>query len=310
LKTDFEIKGLIFHIIHGSLVDGYGVRTTIFLKGCPLKCAWCCNPEGQTIYPELKVSPALCNLCGNCLAVCSCDAIRLDTNAEPDERVIVDHERCTDCLKCCDACDLGVMDVFGTYYTVKEVLDIVKKDEVFYRISGGGITIGGGEPTMQAEFTLALIRECKKNYLHTAIDTCGHVSDELGLQVLKEADLLLFDIKGLDPARHKLNTGVSNELLLRNLRYLDRIRKPIIIRLPLIPKYTDTLEKIENIADFLAELNSIERVDLLNYHEYGGVKYRQLGKFYGLETTSLSNERLNEIKKILEQRRLNVQIGG
>lgn len=303
-----DIKGLIFHIIHGSFVDGHGVRTTIFLKGCPLRCLWCCNPEGQIPTPELKFTESLCNVCGKCVEACPENAIRPPQTE--DGKIIIDRKACTNCGKCIDVCFTGALDCFGKYYTVDELFDIVKKDVAFYKSSGGGVSIGGGEPTFQEEFTAAFLKKCKDNYIHTAVDTCGYTINDEGLKILEEADLLLFDLKGIDLGVHKKNTNVSNERILANLKHLDAMRKPIIIRVPLIPGCTDSDEKVQGTADFLSTLRSVERIDLMGYHEFGRIKYVQLGRDYKLDAKVLSDDRLNKIKKVFEKHSLNVQLGG
>lgn len=302
-------EGLIFHIIHGSFVDGYGIRTTVFLKGCPLGCVWCCNPEGQTGLPEIKFTSSKCDGCGRCVSVCAAGAIRTGLG-HGDKKIQIDRQSCTNCGDCIEVCYIGALEYFGKRMTVDEVFDIVKKDEQFYRASGGGVTIGGGEPTFQPLFTRALLKKCRDNCIHTAVDTCGYTATSYGLKVLEEADLLLFDLKSMDPKQHMENTGVSNKLILDNLRHLDSIGKSIIIRLPIIPGHNDTAENIKSVAEFLAGLKSVERVDLMAYHEYGTVKYQQLGRKYKLHISSLSQERLDDIKNILEQHGLRVQLGG
>jgi len=173
------------------------------------------------------------------------------------------------------------------------------------------VSIGGGEPTFQPEFTYALLKKCQNYGIHTAIDTCGYTSSDIGLKILREADLLLFDLKGMDPQQHKKNTGVSNEIILRNLEDLDARGKPIIIRVPLIPGRTDTQENVEATAKFLSGLKAVERVDLLAYHKYGTVKYGQLGRKYGLDDCETqSQERLDEIKAVFDGYGLNTQLGG
>jgi len=302
-------SGLIFHIIRGSFVDGYGVRTTVFLKGCPLRCIWCCNPEGQQGYPEIKFIPSECDGCGRCLQICPANAIQL--NPQPgDDKLKIDRELCTNCGKCIEVCATGALDYFGKYYTVDELFDIVKKDEQFYRASGGGVTIGGGEPTFQPIFTYGLLRKCKENYIHVAVDTCGYTLNSEGLKVLEEADLLLFDLKHMDPVEHKKLTGVSNEPILTNLKRLDAMGKAIIIRVPIVPGYTDSAQNIKSTAEFLSRLKSVERVDLLAYHEYGAVKYEQLGREYKPHIQPPTEEQLNAIKATFERHGLNVQLGG
>ena len=304
-----NIRGLIFHIIHGSFVDGYGIRTTVFLKGCPLKCLWCCNPEGQQSYIELKVTPSLCDGCGRCLQVCPDNAIQISKDREA-ERVKIDRALCSRCGKCIDVCYQGAIDCFGKYYTVDELFDIVRKDEQYYRASGGGVTIGGGEPTFQPHFTGAFMRKCQENYINVALDTCGYTTTKDGLKLIEEADLLLFDFKGIDPVKHLKNTCVSNEVILSNLKHLNALRKSIIVRVPIIPEYNDDIENIIATAEFLSGLKSVERVDLLAYHEYGRVKYGQLGKEYTLSVQPPSEERVNDIKATFERYGLNVQLGG
>lgn len=304
-----NLRGLVFHIIHGSFVDGHGIRTTVFLKGCPLKCVWCCNPEGQAFHPEIKLTLSKCDGCGRCIPVCSTGAILLDLEQE-DAGLRIDRELCTNCGRCIEVCYKGALDCFGKYFTVDELFDVVKKDEQFYRSSGGGVTIGGGEATWQPTFTLQLIRKCKENYIHTALDTCGYTTSADGIKALEEADLLLFDIKGMDPQDHLKNTGVSNEPILENLKRVDAIGKAIIIRVPIIPGYTDSEQHLKSTAEFLSKLKSVQRVDLLPVHEYGKVKYQQLGKKYKLSVQPISQKRQDEIKVFFEQYGLKVQLGG
>jgi len=304
--------GVIFNIVRGSFVDGYGVRTTIFLKGCPLRCLWCCNPEGQKADPELKFITANCTKCGKCIDICPTAAIAYNI-ADPDKKLAIDRDKCTVCGKCVDVCFTGALEIIGKIMTIEEVMNNIKKDEIFYRQSGGGVTIGGGEATSQPKFTLALIRECKKNYIHTAVDTCGFTVTEDGFAALEEADLLLFDLKGMDPHEHKKNTGVPNEIILNNLCRLDNSKKPIIIRIPLIPGHNDSKENIEKTEDFLRSLKHIERVDIIPYHKYGKIKYIEIGRTHPLEKHEndvISPEALNGVIQTFTRHGLNVQIGG
>ena len=301
--------GLIFHVIHGSFVDGYGVRTTVFLKGCPLRCIWCCNPEGQVGHPEIKFTSSECDVCGRCIQVCPVNAIHINT--KPGGNIEINRELCTNCGKCIEACYTGALSWFGREISVDELFDRVRKDEQFYRTSGGGVTIGGGEPTFQPHFTYALLKKCKENYIHTAVDTCGYTVNNEEFKILAEADLLLFDLKGIDQNDHLKNTGVSNQTILENLKRLDDMRKPIIIRVPIVPGYTDSPENIESTALLLAGLKSLERVDLIGYHEFGVIKYVQLGKDYKLQNVHpLTEERLNEISQVFKGYGLDVQLGG
>ncbi|NLM84631.1 MAG: glycyl-radical enzyme activating protein [Clostridiales bacterium] len=304
-----ELKGVVFNIVHGSFVDGYGIRTTVFLKGCPLRCKWCCNPEGQKFEPELKYTKALCTACMKCVPACPEGALYAD-EADPDGKIAVDRAKCVNCMKCVEACPYGALEQFGRYYTVDELFDIVRRDMRYYKSSGGGVTLGGGEATAQADFALAFIRKCKENLIHTAVDTCGYTVSEKAFQVLSEADLLLYDLKGMDPERHARNTGKSNELILSNLKRLDAMGIPSIIRLPLIPGYTDSGDEIEKTAQFLSTLRNLDRVDLMNYHEYGKPKYEQIGLDYTLNLTPLTDERLAEITGIFNKYAIKTQIGG
>lgn len=298
-------KGLIFNSVHGSFVDGYGIRTTIFLKGCPLKCIWCCNPEGQSFLPELKVMYERCNGCGRCVTVCPNKALSMK-----DGVVVVDRNACKGCLKCTDVCYTDALDRFGVWKTAEEVFQEVVKDEKYYASTGGGLTIGGGEATCYPEFVLELIERCHEHNISVAVDTCGFVTGEKNFECLEKADLILFDIKGFDAELHRENTGHSNEVIIKNLRRLNDMRKSIIIRLPLIPKYNDTLERLEEVADFLESLKSVERIDILPMHEYGKMKYEQIGMEYRLRSEAVSKERQENVLEVFRARGLNVQIGG
>ncbi|MDO4733678.1 MAG: glycyl-radical enzyme activating protein [Lachnospiraceae bacterium] len=307
MDTNSVKKGIVFNIVHGSMVDGYGIRTTVFLKGCPLHCKWCCNPEGQKFDPELRYVETLCKGCMKCIDVCPEGAIQ---KSEAGETVAIDRNRCTNCMKCIDSCFFGALEKFGEYYTVDELFDIIRRDTAYYKSSGGGVTIGGGEASMHTDFTLALIRKCKENFIHVAVDTCGYTVNETAFQVLSEADLLLYDLKGMDTEKHIRDTGVSNDLILSNLKKLDELNVPTIIRMPLIPGHNDSDEEIEKAAEFLSTLKNLDRVDLMNYHTFGVVKYAQIGKKYELELTPLSPERLDEICAIFARHSIRTQIGG
>jgi pyruvate formate lyase activating enzyme len=304
-----ENQGLIFNILRGSFLDGHGIRTTIFLKGCPLKCLWCCNVEGQEVYPELKVTASECNGCGRCVDLCPVEAIRLD----PDnigEILQVDRGLCTNCGQCVRACYRGALQNFGQYYTVDELFDIVRKDELAYRNSGGGVTIAGGEPTFHPYFTRALMKKCQDNFIHTALDTCGYTLSDIGFECLKEADLLLFDLKHMDSKEHERLTAVPNEPILTNLKKLNDLEKDIVIRIPVIPGYNDSDENLRASAQFLSGLKSVERVDLIGYHNYSQKKYLQLGREYPLTMPAADEQYMQEIKAFFEQYGLLVQLGG
>ncbi len=212
---------------------------------------------------------------------------------------------------CLGVCYTGALDLFGRAYTIDELFKEVAKDEQYYRASGGGVTIGGGEPTCQSRFTLQFLRKCRENYIHTALDTCGYILEQAGLRALEESDLVLFDLKCMDPEDHVKSTGVSNQVILENLKRRDATRKPIIVRVPLIPGYTDSNANLSAIAGILATLQSLDRLDLLPLHEYGKNKYAQLGMEYPLSGIQpLSEERIKQIQIFFESFGLKSQIGG
>ena len=312
-----ELTALIFQTIHGSFVDGYGCRTTIFLKGCPLRCKWCCNPESQNVYAEVKYNKEnLCTGCGRCAEVCPSGALTIveKNNAETGEKydVIVDREMCTHCGKCGAVCRTEKLEIWGREYTVNEIFEEIRRDERHYDATGGGVTIGGGECTMNGEFTLALVRKCKENYIQTALDTCGYIIDEAGLQAFDEADYVLLDIKGFDPVRHKENTGVDNKTIFDNLKRRNDMGKPVIIRYPLIPGYNDMEEELEAVAEMLSHYPVVERVDVIPFHDYSRVKYETLGMEYLVDRTGtiLTPEEEDEVLQHFKQYGLNAQIGG
>lgn len=305
-----EKKALIFNIVRGSFCDGYGIRTTVFLKGCPLKCLWCCNVEGQSALNELKVSPSLCDGCGECIPVCGKGALSVSRENAGRFLVSLDRGKCDACGRCVDVCFNEALDLFAKPYTVDELFRVVNKDRDHYLKSGGGVTIGGGEATMQAEFTYAFMKKCQENGIQVGIDTCGYTTTELGFRCLAEADLLLYDLKHMDSEVHQKLTGVPNETIISNLIKLNELRKRIIIRIPLIPGYNDSQENLHASAKFLSGLRSVERLDLIGYHNYSKRKYEQLGKEYLLTIPAADESYVEKIKELFEHYGLNVQIGG
>lgn len=299
-----NITGTVFHIIRGSFVDGWGIRTTIFLKGCPLRCIWCCNPESQLPARQLKLTPEDCTQCGLCVGICP--ALKLN-----EEGPSVDRTACNDCGKCADVCPTKALDMFGEVYTVERAFEILIRDRDYYARSGGGVTIGGGEATLQRRFTYELLKRLQAEGIHVAIDTCGYTNTPLALKILEEVDLILFDLKGMNAQRHFNDTGVSNAGIHRNLIHLGNLGKDIIIRLPLIPGHTDDNETLQQEAEFISSIGSVRRIDLIPYHEFGRIKYDQLGREYPMKgTVPLSDERLREIEAIFTATGIPTQIGG
>ena len=301
-----ELTAPIFQIVHGSSVDGWGVRTTIFLKGCPLRCLWCCNPEGQNTWIELKYTKEDCDGCGHCLEVCPRNAVSLSDTG----KAVIDRSLCDNCMKCKEVCHTGALDVFGKSYTVEEIFREVAKDQLYFGLEGG-VTIGGGEATLFPDFTLELIRRLQASYIHTALDTCGYIRTEKGYAALMEADLVLFDIKGMNDEKHKEATGVSNRIIHENLKLRNETGKDIIIRLPIIPGYTDSDENLRETAEFLAPMKAIKRIDILPMHKYSELKYRQLGwKIPEVFDKDLEKDRDKEIRDMFLKYGFHVRIGG
>lgn len=298
---------LIFNLVRGSFVDGWGIRTTIFLKGCPLQCKWCCNPEGQRFAPELRLFHDRCSRCGACLERCTRGALTLTGTG-----IHCDRQRCDGCGACLDACPEGALDRFGKPMSAQEVFELVRRDRDYYLASGGGLTIGGGEASQFPEFCLELAALCQQDGIPVAVDTCGYAPKPENLAVLEAADLLLYDIKGYDPERHRRNTGVDNALIWENLQKMDRMGKEIIIRIPVIPGYNDQEEELRGIAGRLARLEHIKRVDLICYHQFGTVKYQQLERAYPMPDTvqPIPEPRQQALLALFQQYGLNTQLGG
>jgi len=291
----FIEKGLIFNIQRFSIHDGPGIRTLVFMKGCPLRCKWCSNPEGIKNYPELIFNEKKCVKCRRCVEVCPTRASTISERGE----ISIDRRVCIACGKCVGVCFSGAREIVGKYMTVEEIFKEVEKDRIFYENSGGGVTLGGGEPTMQPEFARELLKMCKERSLHTAIETCGYTSWANLKEILKYVDFMYYDIKHIDPAKHKEFTGVSNKLILENLMKVFSIfRLPIVIRVPIIPGYTDSEENIRGIADFVARYGG-KMIELLPYHQLGVSKYEQYSMKYELENVKPpSEESLRKLRNI------------
>jgi pyruvate formate lyase activating enzyme len=300
------ISGIVFDIKKFSLHDGPGIRTTVFLKGCGLRCRWCHNPESQHPGPELMLRPELCVQCGACLGTCPQGAIAWD-----GECYVTDRTLCTGCGECTAACYAEARELVGREMTVDQVLADIMRDAAFYDESGGGVTFSGGEPLLQGDFLLALLRACKAQGLHTALDTCGYAPTGTLNAVREHVDLFLYDLKLMDDARHRQVTGVSNALILDHLRLLAENGHRIILRVPIVPHVNDDDDNIRQIAALAHDLPSIERIDILAYHRIGNNKYERLDRPNPMpETAPPSADRLSGIVRAFESAGLRVKLGG
>ena len=297
-------KGLVFNIQRYSIQDGPGIRTTIFLKGCRMRCKWCSNPESQNPYPEIMVRKTRCNGCGKCLDVCACEAITLN-----EDTVRIDRSKCDLCMKCTDVCPAEAIESTGKYISLKEAIEEAGKDELFYRNSGGGVTLSGGEPLRQPEFTLNLLKKCKEKALSTALDTSGYASWRILRRALKYTDLVLFDIKHLNSTIHRKGTGLGNQLILENLkRIVDAKQTRVWLRIPIIPDYNDSEQYIEKLAEAMTKM-PVEKISLLSYHEWGKPKYESLGRDYPFDDSiPPGQEKLQALKNIMQSKGLQVTI--
>ena len=266
------MKAVYFNIQRFCMRDGPGIRTTLFLKGCPLRCVWCHNPEGQSPSRELMFRRDKCALCGNCLDLCGARSIA-------DGEISVDRAECSACGRCVRACDAGACEICGKEEDVARLFDIMARDKKYYDNSGGGVTVSGGEPLAQPEALLALAELSDAAGIHFAVETSGYGDEGVLLELASLGTLFLYDVKGIDPARHEANTGVSNEIILSNLSRLIARGADIILRLPLIPGMNDSERDLDQLRVFLAEQKDhIRRAEIMPYHRIGTGKAEDLGR--------------------------------
>jgi pyruvate formate lyase activating enzyme len=286
--------GLIFNTQPLSIHDGPGIRTTVFLKGCPLRCEWCSNPDSWHPFPEIMTRDTKCLRCGCCAKACPARAITITEDARD-----IDRAKCGRCIECGSACLNGAIHVSGETVEVDELVREVAKDELFFKNSGGGLTLSGGEPLLQWEFVAQVFEACKKRGIHTALDTTGYAAWEQLDAVLNYSDLVLYDVKHMDPEIHLRRTGVSNALILENLSKTAR-RVRTWIRIPIIPGFNDTDSDLRRIVDYVAAL-PVEKVSILPYHGWGQAKFEALGSEYPLtEISPPLDERIEEICTIVK----------
>jgi pyruvate formate lyase activating enzyme len=293
------LAGRVFNVQRFSLHDGPGIRTTVFLKGCPARCAWCHNPESQSFEPEVIRVETRCASCGTCETVCPHGALPPGSGL------------CTACGDCVEACPAGARQLVGTDRTVGDVLDEVVRDRIFFQESGGGVTFSGGEPLAQLPFLRGLLKGARAHGLHTAVDTCGFASREAVLGLAPLVDLFLFDVKLPDDARHREATGLPSDSILANLRALVDAHPAVWIRVPIVPGYTDHPIDVAAIVALVAGLSRPCPVSLLPYHATGAAKARRLGRPSSLEALAPPTpDHLETLADLFRERGLAVSIGA
>ena len=297
---------LISNIQRFSTKDGDGIRTTVFFKGCPLRCIWCHNPETQNFGQEIMYNAENCTLCGRCVKACPNGAITTDNGL-----LVTNAELCTVCGECTDVCYYNAREISGKQLTTDEVCNIILKDAAFYSESGGGVTFSGGECIVFPDELTKMLKFCKSHRIHTAVDTSGYAPFSTFEQIIPFTDIFLYDIKAFSPDLHKKLTGVDNALIWENLIKLSECGKEINLRIPLIEGCNASIDEVEKIAQKASGLN-ISRVNLLPYHDMGKYKYTKLNRPYdGDLMLTPSKEKMEEIKKIFEANGFKyVKIGG
>jgi pyruvate formate lyase activating enzyme len=290
------MKARIVNIQKFSLHDGPGIRTTVFFKGCPLHCLWCDNPECIRSEPEVGFNRSLCNCCGKCVEACSLRAITLIDGKQP----LIDRQRCTACGRCIAACVPQALALYGKEMSLEELFKEVRSDIIFYG-SSGGVTVSGGEALLQADFVESLFKLCKENKITTAMETCGHVSPDIFMRILKLVDYVFLDLKSINEKKHLKLTGKSNRLILDNARTLAASGVRVQFRMPLIPGLNDDLEDIQTISDFLLSLskNGHFSIEIMPYHRLGTGKYEALDREYSLKHLEMAS---SEAIKLAKQR--------
>ncbi|MBI5649326.1 MAG: glycyl-radical enzyme activating protein [Chloroflexi bacterium] len=308
MTDERDTRGVIFNVQHYSIHDGPGIRTTVFLKGCPLHCLWCQNPESQAVRPELFFNAERCQGCAKCVDVCPEHAIEIVDGKSRTNRAV-----CKTSGECAQVCPNDARNVMGKYVTAGQVFKQVSADAIFYQRSGGGMTISGGEPLTQPQFAISLLKLCRDAAIHTTIDTCGYATWDSARRVLENVDLVLYDFKHMDPSAHKKLTGVSNELILDNAKKIVReLSLPMFARVPIAPGLNDSLTNLRATAQFIAtELGDSVKVHLLPYHRLGEAKYERLEKpSQSISIDPPNDERVFELQKIFESFGLTTIAGG
>lgn len=306
ISPDQEVMGYVFDIKKYAIHDGPGIRTTVFFKGCPLQCEWCHNPESWRIYPEPGFRRTRCLRCGRCVEACKEQAITLSENG-----AVTDSNRCRTCGECVNVCLSGAREIIGQKMTVDQVMKEIQKDVIFYDESGGGVTFSGGEPLMQPEFLLALLKRCRAQDIHTAVDTTCYAEPENVRKIAAHTDLFLCDIKHMDGAAHKRFTGVDNDRILYNIKALSKAVNNIVIRIPVVPGFNDDPANIEMTADFATSLGCVVQIGILPYNPGGMEKSARLVTELDLIQSDVpSDETIEGIAETFRNNGFEVKIGG
>lgn len=278
------LTGTVFDIQRCSMHDGPGIRTSVFFKGCPLSCRWCHNPESQSIRRQLAFYSDSCRLCGMCSSLCP------DVHQITDGVHTVHHSACTFCGKCVDRCSHHALKIIGRQTTVEEIMEVVRKDIRYYKQTGGGLTVTGGEPFSQFDFLKGLLRITKKEQVPTCVETCGHTSQACLNEILPDVDLFLFDYKETNPKLHKQYTGVDPHLIMDNFQFLYSSHKHIILRCPLIPGYNDRPEHFCGIAKMEQRYPLLAGIEIMPYHNLGKAKAHAIGRSYDIAAATADDD--------------------
>jgi len=312
MQEDYlQITAPVFNIQSYSIHDGPGIRTTVFMKGCPLRCRWCANPESQMRTPQLMCYGNRCTACGRCVRTCSAGAIAIKVRKDKPIAV-TDRSLCISCGQCVNVCQSDAREITGEMMSVGEVLKKVLEDRLFMESSGGGMTVSGGEPLLHSDFTEALFRAAKEAGLHTAVESSCYADRRVIQRIFHYVDFAMLDIKHMDAKAHQILTGVSNRQILENLKYIyHKLKVPFMVSIPVVPAYNDSDENIAATSRFVAdELGHDVPVRLLPYHRLGESKNESLGKEMDLSIEIPSDEHMQHLKSMVESFGLQTQIGG